>query len=229
MGRHWRMKTPEKVADELEAMQQLGAGVSFFTDAIFNFPVDYATELCRTLIRRGLKMRWLASVHPGFLDRGLIELMRDAGCVAVSLGCDSCSERMLKILRKGFSKDQLRNAAELLEEIEINYILSLLIGAPGEDRQTVEESVEFLSHRSPMMVDLGVGIRLMPHTALREIAVREGVISADDPLMEPRFYISPLIEDWIEDYLKELCSKHKSYLFHGVVESVSAEQLEVEL
>jgi len=215
MGRRWRMKSPEKVADELVAMQELGAKVSFFADAIFNYPVDYAGEVCREMIRRRLDMRWLAMVHPAFLDRELVELMRDAGCVAFSLGCDSCSERMLKVLRKGFTKEQLRIAAEILEETGVNYILSLLIGAPGEDRQTVEESVEFLSRRSPMMVDLCVGIRLMPHTALREIAVREGVISADDPLMEPRFYISPQIEDWIEDYLKELCATNKSYLLHG--------------
>jgi radical SAM superfamily enzyme YgiQ (UPF0313 family) len=228
MGRRWRVKTPEKVADELEEMERLGAGVSFFTDAIFNFPVDHARAVCRTLIRRGLKMRWLASVHPGFLDRELALLMRDAGCVAVSLGCDSCSDRMLKVLRKGFSTDQLRVAAELLEEIGINYIVSLLIGAPGEDRETVEESIEFLSRRSPMLVDLCVGIRLMPHTALSEIAVREGVIPADDPLMEPRFYISPLIEDWIEDYLKEVCGKNKSYLFHGVTGPISGEELEVD-
>ena len=109
----------------------------------------------------------------------------------------------------------LRSAAEILEEMQINYILTLLIGAPGEDRQTVEESVEFLSQRSPMMVDFCVGIRLMPHTALSEIAVREGVIAADDPLMEPRFYISPQIEDWIGGYLHEICSRNESYLFHG--------------
>jgi len=226
MGRRWRMKSPERVADELAAMQELGAGVSFFTDAIFNYPVDHAREVCRAIVRRRLGMRWLASVHPAFLDRELIELMRDAGCAVASLGCDSCSERMLKVLRKGFTKAQLLNAAELLEEMGVNYILSLLIGGPGEDRQTVEESVEFLSPRSPMMVDWCVGIRLMPHTALREIAVREGVISADDPLMEPRFYLSPLIQDWIADYLKELCSKNKSYLLHGYTGKVSGERFE---
>jgi len=225
MGHHWRKKSPEKVAEELAAIKDLGAGATFFTDAIFNYPVDYTREVCRAIIRRRLEMRWLASVHPAFLDRGLIELMRDAGCAAVSLGCDSCSERMLKVLRKGFTKEQLRTAAELLEEMGVKYILSLLIGAPGEDRQTVEESVEFLSWRSPMMVDLCVGIRLMPHTALFEIAVREGVISADDPLMEPSFYISPLIEDWIEDYLKGICSENKSYLFHGFTGPISGEEV----
>ena len=211
MGRRLRMKSPRKVVDELAAMEALGIKVSFFTDAIFNYPVDYAREVCREIIERGLNMRWLGMMHPAFVDRELIELMREAGCVAISLGCDSCSERMLKVLRKGFSKEQLGAATEILEEMQVNYILGLLIGAPGENRQTVEESVEFLSRRSPMMVDFCLGIRLMPHTELLEIAVREGVVSADDPLMEPKFYISPQIEAWIEDYLREECARHPNW------------------
>jgi len=211
MGRRLRMKSPGKVVDELAAMEALGIKLSFFTDAIFNYPVDYAREVCREIIERRLKMHWIGAMHPAFVDRELIELMREAGCAVVSLGCDSCSERMLKVLRKGFSKEQLGAAAEMLEEMQVNYILGLLIGAPGENRQTLEESVEFLSRRSPMMVDFCLGIRLMPHTALFEIAVREGVVSADDPLMEPKFYVSPQIEAWIEDYLRELCAQHPSW------------------
>ena len=211
MGRRLRMKSPGKVADELAEMEALGIEASFFADAIFNYPIDYAKEVCRKIIERGPKMRWLATMHPGFVDRELIELMREAGCAAVSLGCDSCSERMLRVLRKGFTKEQLRSTAELLEELQVNYILTLLIGAPGENRQTVEESVEFLSRRSPMMVDFCLGIRLMPHTPLFEIAVREGVVSADDPLMEPKFYVSPQIEAWIEDYVREVCAQHPSW------------------
>ena len=51
-----------------------------------------------------------------------------------------------------------------------------------------------------------------------EIAVQEGVISADDPLMEPRFYISPLIEDWIEAESRKALREH-----------VEARRLEVDL
>ena len=39
-----------------------------------------------------------------------------------------------------------------------------------------------------------------------DIAVEEGVISADDPLMEPKFYVSPDVRDWVGDYLSEVCS-----------------------
>ncbi|GAB4331371.1 MAG: B12-binding domain-containing radical SAM protein [Candidatus Abyssubacteria bacterium] len=213
MGPRWRMKSPERVAEELESMQkELGVNVVFFTDAIFNQPPEQAKDICRAIMRRGLEINWLSGgFHPACADRELLELMRDAGCRAVSLGCDSCSERMLKVLRKGFTKEQLRSAALLLEEMGINYVLSMLVGGPGEDRETVEESIQFLSERTPFLVDFCVGIRLMPHTALRDIAIEEGVISADDPLMEPRFYLSPHVKDWIVEYLLEACTSHPNW------------------
>ena len=211
LGHRWRTKSPEKVVDELESMEKLGINVAFFSDPIFNCPLEHAKEVCRAMIRRKQNMRWVASFHPAHADRELLELMRDSGCVLISLGCDTCSEKMLKIMRKDFTKEQLGSAMDMLEQMEINYLLSLLVGAPGEDRNTIEETIEFLNPRKPFFLDFCVGIRLMPHTALFDIAVQEGVISADDPLMEPKFYISPAIEDWIEPYLTEVCARHSNW------------------
>lgn len=212
MGSNWRKKSPEKVVDELEIMQkENGIQMAFFTDAIFNYPLDYAEAVCRAIIDRGVKMGWVTTLHPAHAKRDFIKLMRDAGCVTVSLASDSCSEKMLENLRKDITKADLRRTCELLEEMEINYILSLLIGGPGEDRATVDENIDFVRHRNPLFVDFCVGIRIMPHTALFDIAVEEGVIAPDDPLMEPQFYISPLIKDWIEDYLKEACAGHENW------------------
>jgi radical SAM superfamily enzyme YgiQ (UPF0313 family) len=212
MGPKWRKRSPEKIVDEMEVMQrEHGINVSFFTDAIFNCPPGHAKDVCREIIRRKPGLFWVTTVHPAYIDKELIELMQQAGCTAVSLGCDTASEKMLKVLRKDVTKDQLQAAAELLEEAGLNYILSLLIGAPGEDRATVEETVAFLEKRTPFMADFCVGIRLMPGTALVDIAIEEGVISADDPLMEPKFYLAPEIKDWIEDYLTEVCAGHPNW------------------
>jgi hypothetical protein len=43
------------------------------------------------------------------------------------------------------------------------------------------------------------------------MAVEEGLISADDPLMEPRFYISPEVRDWAADYIREVCTHHPNW------------------
>jgi radical SAM superfamily enzyme YgiQ (UPF0313 family) len=207
MGRRWRMKSPEKVVAELESMERdLGIEAAFFTDAIFNIPLDHAKEVCRAIIRRGLGIKWVCSVNPAFADRELFELMREAGCTVISLGCDTASDKMLRVLRKGYTRETILKSAMMLEEMEINYALWFLIGAPGENRETVEETVRFVKERNPFMVGFHVGVRLMPNTDLFDIAVEEGVISADDPLMEPKFYVSPDVRDWVADYLSEVCS-----------------------
>jgi radical SAM superfamily enzyme YgiQ (UPF0313 family) len=207
MGRHWRMKSPERVADEMESIEKdTGAGFVFVTDAIFNHPPEYAREVCRAILRRKLSLNWVAAaLHPASVEERLVELMRDAGCRLVSIGCDTCSERMLQVLRKDFTKEQLGRALDMVEQMEMKYVLTVLFGGPGEDRQTVEETIDFLRDRTPLVLDLGVGIRLMPHTQLADVARQEGVISADDPLMEPKFYLSPHLEGWIEGYLTEIC------------------------
>lgn len=212
-GGRWRTKSPDKVVDEMAEIRKRGQAKKIaFCDAVFNYPVEHAKEICRTIIRRDLDIPWAAPVHPAFLDEELVALMRDSGCIAASLACDSGSEQMLQTLRKGFSAEQLRASAELLEKMQLRYALWLLIGGPGENRRTVEESCEFLIQREPMMVNLFVGIRLMPHTALAATAVQQGLISADDPLMEPKFYLSPGVEGWIGDYLARVCSEHPNWI-----------------
>lgn len=212
MGKQWRMKPPQAVAAELESIQrETGVNLVFFTDAIFNHPLAHAKAICQAIIDRGTSIYWVATIHPGFVDRQLLQLMKQAGCITVSPSCDSCSEKMLRIMQKGFTKEELRSCLTILEDMEISYVVSLLLGAPGENRETVEESIQFLEKRTPMMLDFCPGIRLMPHTPLFDIAVQEGVLASDDPLMEPKFYISPDIEAWIEDYLTEVCATHETW------------------
>jgi hypothetical protein len=109
------------------------------------------------------------------------------------------------------AKEQLETSIQVLEKFGIGYLLTILIGGPGEDRQSVEETIDFLRDKKAMMVSFTVGIRILPNTALAEMAVEEGLISADDPLMEPRFYISPEVRDWAADYIREVCTHHPNW------------------
>lgn len=61
------------------------------------------------------------------------------------------------------------------------------------------------------MIDMLVGIRLMPHSALAATAPRRGLSRADDPLMEPRFYLISGFEGSIADYLTRVYSEHSDW------------------
>ena len=208
------MKAVEQVIDELDAMSEEAADAPiFFTAPIFNSPPSNAKNVCRGIIERGLDIRWTALIHPAFLDDELAELMQRSGCAAVSLACDSCSERMLKTLRKDITTEQLAAAIALLEKHGIRYLLTILFGGPGEDRETIDETLDFLRSKNPLLVSFALGIRLLPNTALAEMAVEQRLIAADDPLMEPKFYLSPGVEGWARDYLEAACAEHDNWSF----------------
>jgi hypothetical protein len=44
-----------------------------------------------------------------------------------------------------------------------------------------------------------VGLRIYPQTPLASTAVADGLITADDNLLVPRFYIAPSLRHWLPE------------------------------
>ncbi|MCP5040415.1 MAG: radical SAM protein [bacterium] len=214
LGRKQRRKSVDRVLDELEAMSSDGINAPiFFTAPVFNSPPSHAKAVCRGIIERGLALKWTALIHPAFLDDELAELLKRAGCLAISLASDSCSDRMLKSLRKDITVEQLEAAIALLDKYEMRYILTILFGGPGEDRETIDETLDFLRSKNPLAVMFALGIRILPNTALAQMAVEQRLIESDDPLMEPKYFLSPAVEGWAREYLERAVAEHPNWSF----------------
>lgn len=85
----------------------------------------------------------------------------------------------------------------MLAEHGIHQMGFLLLGGPGETRESVEESLTFADSLQTDAMKITVGIRIYPYTALAKTAVRERKITRDDNLLFPRFYIVSGLEDWL--------------------------------
>jgi len=72
-----------------------------------------------------------------------------------------------------------------------------LLGAPGDTRETVEESLAFAESLHLDTLKVSAGIRIYPKTALAARAVHEGVIAHDDDLLFPQFYCVPQLWEWL--------------------------------
>jgi hypothetical protein len=59
-----------------------------------------------------------------------------------------------------------------------------------------------------------MGIRILPNTSLAHIALREKVISSDDGMLKPVYYISPSVDkQWMEATLTEAFADMKHCVF----------------
>ena len=196
-GRIIRKRNPERVTDALARHVEKGFRQFFFTDNIFNIPTGYARRLCRTLAERELDISWRCILYPGKIDEALVKEMVRAGCRQVSLGFESGSERILKLMNKGFTPEDIHRASKMLSDYGIQQMGFLLLGGPGETRETVEESLTFADSLQTDAMKITVGIRIYPYTALAKTALREGKITRNDDLLFPRFYMASGLEEWL--------------------------------
>ena len=198
-GNVLRKRTPALVVKEIARQTMQGFSHFYFVDNTFNLPVAYAAELCQLLVQEEVEVTWRCIFYPWKVEEELVELMARAGCKEVALGFESGSEPVLQTLNKQFNPQEIRRISHILGDYGVRRMGFLLLGGPGETRESVEQSLIFADSLNLEMVKVTTGIRIYPHTRLARIAVEEGFISAEDNLLKPRFYLARGLEDWLPE------------------------------
>ena len=123
--------------------------------------------------------------------------MAEAGCIEVSLGFESGAPKVLKAMGKHFTLDEIKRTSSLLAENSVRQTGFLMLGGPGETRETVEQSLAFVDDLKLNLLKITVGIRIYPNTSLARTAAAAGLIAGDDSLITPHFYLEPKLADWL--------------------------------
>jgi radical SAM superfamily enzyme YgiQ (UPF0313 family) len=180
------------VAGVLATVEHLrGAGMRSFhvTDSIFNHPLDHAKSVCRGLVDLGWRGRWGTFVNESYVDAELLALMKASGCGKLDYGLDAADDHGLRALGKSATVDQALAAYELTERAGLDYTVSLFLTHPGQRRRGYLALFALATRilARGKIVQLS-NIRIYPGTPLHRQAVREGLVAADDGLIEPVFY-----------------------------------------
>jgi radical SAM superfamily enzyme YgiQ (UPF0313 family) len=201
-GRNIRKHDPQKVVAAVAEYAEFGLDHFFFVDNTFNLPRAYAGTLCEQLISAKLNITWRCILYPWKVDAALVEKMAKAGCREVSLGFESGAARILAGMNKKYLPTDVRNISEILKDYGIGRMGFLLFGGPGETRETVRESLEFADSLDLEAMKITIGIRIYPRTSLQQTAIKEGLITPDDNLLTPKFYIADGLEGWLQGTVK---------------------------
>jgi radical SAM superfamily enzyme YgiQ (UPF0313 family) len=201
-GRRIRCRSSALVADELAALERRGFHRFYFVDNSFNLPESQAFSLCREIKARHLAITWRCILYPHLMSEELVNAMAEAGCSEVSLGFESGSARVLAEMNKRFRPEDVRRSSELLAAYGIRRMGFLLLGGPGETRDTVQESLAFAHSLQLDELKITVGIRIYPGTPLARRAVQEGLLAPEESLLKPAFYLAPGLEPWIHEAVR---------------------------
>lgn len=198
-GHQMRFFSPLEVARQARELEDAGARYLFITDSAFNASYEHSLEVARAFREARLSIPWGGFFAPTAPPPDYFKKLADGGLTHVEFGTESLAQPVLMRLRKPFSANQVFEAHREALDAGLHVAHYFLLGGPGEDRQTLNTTLEGLENLSRAVFFFFCGVRVYPHTALYDDAVREGQISDGQNLLEPFFYRSPnlTVEDII--------------------------------
>lgn len=147
----------------------------YFIDSLFEYNRRRTEELCRLLVETGLnrKLVWSVQARATGMDRDLLRLMKEAGCVQIEYGFESGSQRVLDAMRKKSTVEAGVRAAALTRECGIRVFANMIFGYPGETEADFDLSAAFIKKIKPDAIG-AYQAEAYPGTALYEQLVAAG-------------------------------------------------------
>lgn len=217
-GRQLRLRPPAEVADELECLLAQGIDHIHTCDSEFNLPGQHVLEICAEITRRGLgdKLRWYAYCAPVPFTSEMAQAMRAAGCVGINFGADHGDAVMLRRLGRTYAPEAVVHATRLCHESGMVVMLDMLLGSPGETRESLLTAIECVQRAGPERVGISMGLRVYPGTPLEgRIAAGPSacaLLGGKEPA-EPRFYLEPAVAPFCFSLLDDQIGDDRRFLF----------------
>lgn len=166
-------------------VNKYGLNTFFFADDEMIVNQDRLNKLLTLFEQNGLKERitWGCQARSDAIlrvDLGILSRMKDNGCSLVSIGMESGSQRVLDILKKQESPETHVQAMRLCRQAGLKVSASFMFGTPGETKQDMLESLEFIKNNIKYLDLVGIGITTpYPGTELWKMAIEKKLINKD--------------------------------------------------
>ena len=105
-----------------------------------------------------------------------LNLVKEAGCNLIEIGCESGNSRVLNLLKNGSASiEQNRNAIYLCNQAKIKACASFIIGTPSETLLEMKDTLKFIMDNEIYAGGIGIATPY-PGTALFKLAFQRNLI-----------------------------------------------------
>lgn len=143
-GNDVRYRDEISIVDEMEVLEYAGAKGFFFIDSTFTQNKEWVYKICKEIRRRGLGIKWSAETRTDCVDAELLEEMKKANCMALWFGVESYCDRILNNVKKNNDCMASIKTLNLCRKVDIKPQQFIMIGAPGETIDSLNETLSFL-------------------------------------------------------------------------------------
>jgi len=162
-------------------IQRYNVGFLNFADENFGTDRKWLVSFIQEIKKRDLLWR-VGGMRVNTITSDLIKQMKEGGCVSIYYGMESGSQTMLDVMEKVTKVEQNYNAVKWMADNDVFTIIQLIVGMPGENPKTIEETIRFTSYyveQSPKNDPNALSINFaqaLPGTPLYEVGRRQGEI-----------------------------------------------------
>ncbi|NQV02565.1 MAG: radical SAM protein, partial [Bacteroidia bacterium] len=194
-GSRVRTLNSDKIIESLEDLYfNKKINYVFFTDSVFNIDKEFNKDLAEKMLKSDINMKWGAYFSPHNINFEELKLFVESGLTHIEFGTESLSDRTLNNYQKHFNVNEIVEVSDMCNELKVYFAHFLILGGYGETETTINEGFENSKRISNTVFFPYVGMRIYPGTKLHELALADGYINEDDPLLEPVYYMAPDVD-----------------------------------
>jgi anaerobic magnesium-protoporphyrin IX monomethyl ester cyclase len=181
-GNKIRFTSPPRMIKEMKILYEVyGAEIIYFEEDIFTINRRRVLEFCKLMERDLPGKAWGANSRVDTVDKEMLAQMRHAGCTYLTFGVESGSQKILDLLGKGITIEQIENAFKWAKETGIEAGMFLMIGIPGETQEDIEMTKRIMAKSDPTFLDVAP-LTPIPGTKIYEMTkhlIRAGIDLSD--------------------------------------------------
>lgn len=114
----------------------------YFIDDFFTFNFERVYKLCNILKKYNLK--WGCQTRTDCVNENLLKTMKLAGCIYISYGVESASQKILDKSAKNLKIDTVSKIINLTRKLGICAHLNMMYGFPDETKKDFMQSINFM-------------------------------------------------------------------------------------
>jgi radical SAM superfamily enzyme YgiQ (UPF0313 family) len=210
-------RSARNIVDEMKHLnREAGVDLFLFQDEFFMSGKKQVMDFCRELTNSGLDIKWKSFGRVNLTDVEMMQAMADSGCVELRFGIESGSDRILNIIKKGFTAadcvELIPQAIEIFPGVDTFYIWGFPFETMEDFNQTLFQMVSFRMMGARILPSL---LSLLPQTEVYQNLPKDVGLDFCHYLL-PEFIFTG--HEVLRGGLVELPEKHRDY-FDLVVEN----------
>jgi len=141
-GNSYRRRSVDNVLEEVDLMvSQYSIDGLYFMDDTFLMGTKWIEEFCEKYILRKYDLKWSCYGRVDTVNESILGAIKRAGCVQVEYGIESCSERVLKSIKKKTNFEQTTRAVKMTKNNRMRALGSFIFGFADDTEEDLTETI----------------------------------------------------------------------------------------